>query len=541
MFFPDKLVGWYSGDWVKHFLYALGIEPKAEYYVANGQLALVKKASELSVQHFQEICYKIFGRIKHFFRLGSSDNDGNYADDWRMRGIVAVGWNDTGDLINYLKDKTIDKTKLTNKMTELYYPNDARTASRKAGEIKTFYETKAGDVFVMSDGDTLLGFVDNLSPYFFDANEVMAHCKKGTWQTAFNNSDRLPTSEGLRTTCIEIKKTENLLYLYRKYYNVLGLPMQLDNVSVPVDDKKIKKDLPIRTPRQSKRYVMNVILYGAPGTGKTYSTTEYAMGIINDTDLSTAPLNTEERKVLLSAYKEKIKSGQIIFTTFHQSYGYEDFIQGLRPVPKYEAMQFSMVDGVFKGIADKAMHDHENAYVIVIDEINRANISKVFGELITLIEDDKRWGEPNEISVTLPSGDVFAIPNNLHIIGTMNSADKSISLIDTALRRRFDFVEIAPNLLLIEDATLRQVLKKLNDELLGELDSTDLLIGHAYFIGKTEADLVNIINRNIIPLLYEYFFDNSKKVKTVVAKAIEGMDFLVESEIVGRIKIAKKE
>jgi len=541
MFFTEKLVGWYSTDWVKHFLYGLGIEPKSEYYVANGQLALVKKASGLSAQYFQEVCYKIFGRIRHFFRLGSSNDAGNYADDWRVRRIVAVGWNDTGDLINYLKDKAIDKTKLTNKMTELYYQSDARTASHKAGEIKTFYETKADDVFVVSDGDTLLGFVDSLTPYYFDANEVMAHCKKGTWKAAFNSSDRLPTSEGLRTTCVEIKKPENLLYLYNKYHNVLGLPTQLDNASVSHNDKKTKKYLPLRSPRQSKRYAMNVIIYGAPGTGKTYSTTEYAMGVINDTDLSAVPLNAEERKALVTAYKEKIKEGRIIFTTFHQSYGYEDFIQGLRPVTNSGAMTFANVDGIFKQIVDKAMYDSENNYVFIIDEINRANISKVFGELITLIETDKRWGESDEMSVTLPSGDLFAIPNNLYIVGTMNSADKSISLIDTALRRRFDFLEVAPNSTLVADPILKQVLTILNKELFEELDSTDLLVGHAYFISKTEADLVNIMNRNIIPLLYEYFFDNSKKVKAIVSKVLDTLEYKIESESVGRIRITKKD
>jgi len=297
--------------------------------------------------------------------------------------------------------------------------------------------------------------------------------------------------------------------------------------------------LPKRHPRQSTKHQMNVILYGAPGTGKTYSVTEYAMAIIEDRDVRDTPMSSEDRETLVNAYKSMVTAGRIVFTTFHQSYSYEDFIQGLRPVPKSESLRFSVEDGVFKKISDDAINDHDNNYVIIIDEINRANISRVFGELITLLEADKRWGELNELSVTLPSGSVFAIPNNLYVVGTMNSADKSISLIDSALRRRFDFIEIAPDYSLIGSSMLRQVLKKLNNELLSELDSSDLLIGHAFFIGKSEPDLVNIMNRNIIPLLYEYFLDNKKKVISVVNLAIEGLDYHIESEKVGRIKISK--
>ena len=179
-------------------------------------------------------------------------------------------------------------------------------------------------------------------------------------------------------------------------------------------------------------------------------------------------------------------------------------------------------------------------YVFIIDEINRANISKVFGELITLIEDDKRWGEVNALQVTLPSGDSFAIPNNLYIVGTMNSADKSISLIDTALRRRFEFIEVTPNASLIADPTLRSVLEKLNASLAKELDSTDLLVGHAYFIGKTEENLCSIFNRSIIPLLYEYFYDNSTKVKAQIKNALPNDQYEITGGTVGRIKISKK-
>ena len=161
----------------------------------------------------------------------------------------------------------------------------------------------------------------------------------------------------------------------------------------------------------------------------------------------------------------------------------------------------------------------------------------MFGELITLIEDDKRWGEKEQLSVILPSGQEFAVPNNLYIVGTMNSADKSIALIDTALRRRFDFIEVAPNADLVADETLKKVLEQLNGVLRKELDSSDLLIGHAYFIGKEACDLASIMNRNIIPLLYEYFYDNEKKVKDTLTKALVDTDVKIKDNVQGRLKV----
>jgi len=315
------------------------------------------------------------------------------------------------------------------------------------------------------------------------------------------------------------------------------------NIELPEDsnepDVPAKKELPVLSPRNRTRFPLNTILYGAPGTGKTFSTAQYALAIAENKDFSA--VEAEDRESVMARYNALVSAGQIVFTTFHQNYSYEDFIQGIRPDTTSGSMSFSTVDGVFKVIADKAMKYPQLDFVIIIDEINRANISKVFGELITLIEDDKRWGEINAIDATLPSGDPFAVPNNLYILGTMNSADKSISLIDTALRRRFDFVEYEPKAQLVADAGLRDVLIKLNKGISDELRSTDLLIGHSYFMNKSIEDLCNIMNRHIIPLLYEYFFDDQKKVEAQIKTATDGYPVVVKAGSVGRIKLVKKD
>lgn len=315
-----------------------------------------------------------------------------------------------------------------------------------------------------------------------------------------------------------------------------------ENEQQIAEDNKLRTCLDIELePRKVKIHPMNCIVYGAPGTGKTYSTAEYALAIIEGRPVDRSRKSTAERKAVMKKYNEYVKKDQVVFTTFHQNYGYEEFIQGLRPDTKSERMTFKIVDGVFKRIADQALNDAENNYVIIIDEINRANISKVFGELITLIEDDKRWGEVNETCATLQSGDVFAVPNNLYILGTMNSADKSISLIDAALRRRFSFIEQRPEAELIEDSFLQSVLKKLNEILADELESSDLLIGHSYFMNKSAGDLDAVLNNSIIPLLYEYFYDNKKKAASVLKEALAGTDVEIVDDKIGRLRVKKDE
>lgn len=530
MVFPDVFSTFYSKDVQKHILYSLGKLPKNNMYVDSGQISLY--ASDLKIPNaiFAQIAWEIFGDIKHFYRIGTSDKNLNYFSTWRQNQFVGIGWNDVGDLSQYR-----DKNELFKSMVELYYPSDKRTASRKTNEMFSFFQTNTSQNYVVAmDGYKLFAIGQIDGEYYFDEKQALGHCKPVKWLKLFDESEKLPAKEGKLTTFIEIEDDENLLFLYNtiKDKNLVTNSDENEDNKMKVCCIDIK-----RKPRENKVNPLNFIIYGAPGTGKTYSTAEYATAIIENREVDLKEKNFEERKQLMEAYKDYTRKGQIVFTTFHQNYSYEDFIQGLRPDTTTNNMSFKTVDGVFKDIADNALMDMENNYVIIIDEINRANISKVFGELITLIEEDKRWGEVNEACATLPSGDIFAVPNNLYIIGTMNSADKSISLIDAALRRRFEFIEQKPNSELIKDKVLKNIFEKLNNKLAHELDSTDLLIGHSYFMNKTPDDLCKILNNSIIPLLYEYFYDNRKKVRSILEDVLKDTNIDVIDEKIGRLYV----
>lgn len=270
-----------------------------------------------------------------------------------------------------------------------------------------------------------------------------------------------------------------------------------------------------------------VILYGPPGTGKTHHAERLALELVARQNFHRTS-NLLSRKQRERIFGEDGAPPYIEACTFHPMYSYEDFIEGYRP----DGAGFSLRDGIFKRLSKVASAQPEMRFVLIIDEINRGNIPRIFGELITLIESTRR----GKVAVTLPlSGERFTVPENLSIIGTMNTADRSILLLDAALRRRFAFEELMPDPSLLagvnfEGMSLATWLAALNRRILEQLgkDGRNLQIGHAYLMHagvpiSTPARFAEVFRDDIWPLLQEYCYGDDRKLSAILASERGGV------------------
>jgi 5-methylcytosine-specific restriction endonuclease McrBC GTP-binding regulatory subunit McrB len=301
---------------------------------------------------------------------------------------------------------------------------------------------------------------------------------------------------------VESMRPSNALGRYKEFLDkvdkkFLESAELLNQGSKNIDELKISK---------------NQILYGPPGTGKTYSTVGKSLEI----------LGASNRTNIKSIRKLKEKFGsQVEFVTFHQSFSYEDFVEGLKANSDHGNISYDIENGVFKEICENAKNNLKKPYVLIIDEINRGNISRIFGELITLIEPSKRAGADEEISLKLPYSKVnFSVPDNLYIIGTMNTTDRSLTMMDAALRRRFDFVEMLPDVDLVkgnfDGINVKEILKTINWRI-EVLYDKEHLIGHSFLMYVDNIqELKKAFKNKILPLLEEYFYNDFKKINLVL-------------------------
>ena len=436
----------------------------------------------------------------HYWMYSPGDNASNW-DACYEAGIMTIGWGSIGDLTQY-KSKDDMKIAMRQKIDEnKSFKNAAHATWQFVNEMKP------GDIVFAKKGlHQIIGKGVVTSDYYYDSEVEGSHknirsvdwTDKGVWphpsgQAAMKTLTDITAYTDYVEQLLSLFKDDNdeevevIERTYPKYDSEQFLEevyMDKANYDTLVGLLKIKK---------------NVILQGAPGVGKTFAAKRLAYSIIGE--------KNQDRVMLVQ---------------FHQSYSYEDFIEGFRPA---QNGGFEIKKGSFYKFCKKAEEDADNDYFFIIDEINRGNLSKIFGELFMLIENDKRG---NSLQL-LYSDEKFFVPKNVYIIGMMNTADRSLALLDYALRRRFAFFDMRPGFNMQGFCEYRDSLNspKFN-KLLSVVDSLNVAItddeslgegfciGHSYFCQLTEvtdAILANIVTYELIPLIKEYWFDEPQKVK----------------------------
>ena len=427
---PEKLSGFHSNDWQTHVLRCLRINPSEKYYTRSAQLAKIENYAGMYYREFFAVVFEEFGGIKHFVRIGTKDDEKNYAVEWQQKSVVGIGWRAIGSLGDYVAGDGIDKDAITEKMMEEYFHDDKKTASRKAGELARFYKTNADTVFVAMNGEKLIAFVDEIGEYFYDPSTAMAHMKVGKWHKKFADGDTLPDkSEGKLTSCYQLTNNENLMFLYEKYY------YGEESESEELNDSEVEETympLVFNTEIETE-YERNRIVFGAPGTGKSYELKEDCEDLLKD-----AKDNYER-------------------VTFHPDYSYSQFVGTYKPVMGAdEKIRYDFVPGPFMRVYVEALKsgrtENPQPHLLLIEEINRAKVAAVFGDVFQLLDRDDDGVSEYEIQAsedirkylakqlggTPDNYQKIRIPNNMFIWSTMNSADQGVFPMDTAFKRRWN-------------------------------------------------------------------------------------------------------
>ena len=440
---------------------------------------------------------------KRRYWLYSPGEQARLWDDFSEEGIMGIGWDDLGDLTQY-KSKTDVKTALKQKYDATRsYANDGLAVWQFANEVVT------GDIVFAKRGmNAVIGRGTVESDYVFDSTRSefkhihkVNWTQKGEWKHPGQAAMKVLTDISQYTDYIE--KLEALLLGDNEAPEVDNTP-EITYPDYSEDDFLSEVYISPEKYANLKSLLLrkkNIIIQGAPGVGKTFAAQRLAFSIMGVKDTS------------------RVKVVQ-----FHQSYSYEDFVMGYRP----DGNGFRLSEGPFYKFCKIAEGDDERPYFFIIDEINRGNLSKIFGELLMLIEGDKR-GEKNSLRL-LYKDELFSVPANIHIIGMMNTADRSLAMIDYALRRRFAFFDMEPAFssdgfrnrqMAIQNTkfdALISVVESLNKAI--EADASlgaGFRIGHSYFCTNeivNDTLLLSIVECELIPLLLEYWFDEPSKVES---------------------------
>ncbi len=520
---PDRLDDFHSPRWQRFHLIKLLQMPPDGVGILDGSAArficagrFVSGARELGVpvDTFPGVLNERNGTLHRYWKVGTTEGSAGESQWLAMRdgGFVSIGWRDlVRDLSSRIgEDRASTRAQIREWLLPLYSTNPG-VATRKAGEILNFVDVIAeNDIVIACEGQNVLGVGRVRGPYEYDGDLAFPHKRQVEWLLL--EPWQMPESEGPRTTVFELgRSAANLLELEQHLYHrdPHAPPRHPSSVHLTTAPAPLPELPPLYSRIETTLHRKGqVILYGPPGTGKTYHALRVAL------ELATRRRFGKTFDALSEAERLQVDGpdGLVRFCTFHPGYGYEDFMEGLRPLTINGQMVFEPRDGIFKQLCHDAANEPNRHFFLVVDEINRGYVPRIFGELISVIEHDKRGK-----LITLPlTRATFAVPANVLLVGTMNTADRSISLLDTALRRRFGFVELMPDSSLLKgkmagDLPLSAWIEALNARLRQHLkrDARNLQIGHAYLLRVNSApEFIRVVRDKIIPLLEEYCYDD---------------------------------
>ena len=514
---PEKLDDYHNPDYQRfHLIKMLQVPPEGDgRYLCAGRYVAAAHELGIPINHLTTILNHHNPKPHGYWRIGTSNGE-QPRNRWALMrdgGCVAIGWADLGDLSGYEKD-TPSKEKLIKLLGE-HYPGSPQQIGKAASQILNFAKAIAkGDTVLACDGSTVLGVGRVTGDYQFESASDFPHRRPVEWLSL--DEWKLPEPEGLQTTVHRLRKSPiNLVEAEKR--SLVGAVIIKPPPPPPNGKRRLVPRLEgvsgrIQTVLERKS---QVILYGPPGTGKTFWAERSAIDLASYS-LAGKPyeeLSDDERISVVGGGKSH---GLVRMCCFHPAYGYEDFIEGYRPELHEGRMSFTLREGIFKEVCRDAEAQPERQFYLIIDEINRGDIPRIFGELLTIIEKDKRGK-----MVVLPlSRSAFRVPPNVFLIGTMNTADRSIALLDTALRRRFGFIELMPDISLLDQASVSEIplgpwLEALNRRICEHVgrDARNLQIGHAFLLegGKPVKDATRffqVVRDEIIPLLEEYCYED---------------------------------
>lgn len=533
----DKLDDYHAASYQQYHLVKVLQRPPSEAGRYANAFRFLEIARELDwpMNHLTSVMNRRDGSPHRYWRIGTRDGstDESFWEMMQRRSVAAIGWHMVGDLAPLMQGADL-KEALREQLAR-NYPKDPRATGRAVQQIAHFAQTiQPRDYVVAADGLEVLGIGRVQGDYQFDGAERFPHLRQVEWLST--ESWRMPTPEGLRTTVHQIRKhPENLIQIERRALegrrNVVPRL-----VSPPPGPGSRRVDAPRGAEWTEGGLVGRIqdvltrksqlILYGPPGTGKTYwaERAAHELAALWNFGNPLSLLPETERRIVTSHAEDSY----VRICSFHPGYGYEDFIEGYRPSVSGTSLQFQLQDGIFKRLCERAGRDERHRYYLIIDEINRGDIPRIFGELLTLLEKPKRGS-----SLTLPlSGASFSVPPNLLVIGTMNTADRSIALLDAALRRRFGFIELMPDTEVLGATVIGGIaigpwLTALNQLIVQHVgrDGRHLQVGHSYFLNQgrpiTELrQLARVVHEDLLPLLEEYCYDDWTRLEQILGKRL---------------------